>query len=77
PDGQTPMATVDGNFQTGIPAGLRHGSPIDAAVAIPVPPIPLEVGRYEWRLTIDGAGHENEWRLGFTRAEPPQQMLAA
>src|SRR4051794_29849961 len=62
PDGETPMATVDGNFQTGVPAGIRHGSTLDAVAAIPVPPIPLEVGRYyEWRLTIDGAGHDKEW----------------
>jgi hypothetical protein len=78
PDGETPMATVEGTFQTGIPPGVRHGVPLDAVAAIPVPPIPLEAGHYyEWRLTIDGAGHDKEWRLGFTRAEPPPQTLAA
>jgi hypothetical protein len=27
--------------------------------------LPLEPGRYEWRLTIDGDSHE-DWTLPFT-----------
>ena len=77
PDGETPMATVDGTFSTGIPPGVRHGSPLDAVAVIPLPPIPLQIGRYEWRLTIDGEGHDRDWRLAFTRAEAPPQQLAA
>jgi hypothetical protein len=28
-------------------------------------PLPLEPGRYEWRLTIDGEGRQ-DWSLAFT-----------
>jgi hypothetical protein len=70
PDGETPMATIEGTVSTGIPAGVKRGTPLDAVTAIPVPPLPLEPGRYEWRLTINGKGHE-DWRLPFTRANPP------
>jgi hypothetical protein len=34
-------------------------------VAVNSTPLPLEAGRYEWRLTIDGASRE-DWTLPFT-----------
>jgi hypothetical protein len=76
-DEESPLITVDGKFQTGIPAGVRHGVPLDAVDVIPVPALPLAVGRYEWRLTIDGTGHDREWKLAFTRAESPPGLRAA
>jgi hypothetical protein len=34
-------------------------------VAVNSTPLPLDAGRYEWRLTIDGASRE-DWTLPFT-----------
>lgn len=41
-------------FEVGRPAGLEHGSPIDASFALNVQPMPLAPGRYEWRLDVAG-----------------------
>jgi hypothetical protein len=58
-DGQPTL--VDGNplqvtleFETGRPPGLKPGTPIDWAQALNIGSIPLEPGRYEWQLAIDG-----------------------
>ena len=69
-DEDKPLITIEGTFHTGLPEGVKPGTPIDTVVAFPIPPLPLELGRYEWRLTIDGQGDEN-WHLGFTRADAP------
>jgi hypothetical protein len=66
-----PLILIESTFRTGIAAGIKPGTPIDAVAAFPIPPLPLQTGRYEWRLTIDGQGDE-DWHLGFTRADPPQ-----
>lgn len=56
---------IDGDLQTGRPAGIPRGTPIDASMAINLPPLPIEPGqRYEWRLTVDGLSNDN-WRLPF------------
>ena len=39
--------------EVGRPPGLPQGSPLDAAVALNIQPLPLGVGRYEWRLEYD------------------------
>ena len=67
---------VGGAFESGRPAGLRAGTPLDVALAINLPPLPLEPdGRYEWRLTMNGEGHDN-WRLAFsTRPGVPSEPL--
>ncbi len=39
-------------YEVGRPPGLPHGSLIDSALAIPVPPLPLKQGRYQWRFEI-------------------------
>ncbi len=58
-----------GEFEVGRPPGLKPGTPLDFPVAVTSTPLPLEPGRYEWRLTIDGASRE-DWTLPFTvRAE--------
>lgn len=74
PDGDE-LANIGGTFCTGIPAGVKQGTPIDAVLAFPIPPLALDPGRYEWRLTIDGKGDE-DWYLAFTRAEPPMAQAA-
>lgn len=58
-----------GEFEVGRPPGLKPGTPLDFPVAVTSTPLPLEPGRYEWRLTIDGASRE-DWTLPFSvRAE--------
>jgi hypothetical protein len=58
-----------GEFEVGRPPGLKPGTPLDFPVAVNSTPLPLEPGRYDWRLTIDGATRE-DWTMPFTvRAE--------
>ena len=66
---------IDRTFCMGIPAGIKQGTPLDAVAAFPIPPLPLVVGRYEWRLTIDGEAH-GDWYVAFTRAQPPLAKAA-
>jgi len=54
-----------GEFEVGRPPGLKPGTPLDFPVALNATPLPLEPGRYEWRLTIDGTSRE-DWTLPFT-----------
>jgi hypothetical protein len=54
-----------GEFEVGRPPGLKPGTPLDFPVAVNSTPLPLEPGRYEWRLTIDGNSRE-DWTLPFT-----------
>jgi hypothetical protein len=66
---------VEGQFEVGRPPGLKHGTPLDFAVAVNVPALPLAPdSRYLWRLEIDGESDE-DWYVGFTtRQAPPQQQ---
>jgi hypothetical protein len=54
-----------GDFEVGRPPGLKPGTPLDFPVAVNSTPLPLEPGRYEWRLTIDGESRA-DWTLPFT-----------
>ena len=54
-----------GEFEVGRPPGLKPGTPLDFPVAVNSTPLPLEAGRYEWRLTIDGSSR-SDWTLPFT-----------
>ena len=58
----------DVEFEVGRPAGLKPGTPIDFPLAFNLGPLPLEPGRYEWRLSIDGRT-DDDWRLPFTVRE--------
>ena len=58
-----------GEFEVGRPPGLKPGTPLDSPGAVNSVPLPLEPGRYEWRLTIDEQSRQ-DWTLPFTvRAE--------
>lgn len=72
-----PLA-IEGTFATGIPAGVKPGTPLDAVFAINLSGVPLEPGkRYEWRLSIDDRT-EDGWYLAFnTRPTTPPTALAA
>lgn len=60
---------IQGEFEVGRPTGLMAGTPLDAVVAINLPPIPIPPGgRYVWRLSINGES-KDEWYVAFsTRA---------
>ena len=53
---QTPSGPVQiaarAEVEAGRPAGLAHGSPLDGSFALNVQPLPLQPGRYQWRLEI-------------------------
>jgi hypothetical protein len=61
PGGTAPVEAL-GSIEVGRPPGVAPGSMLDAAFALNVPPIPLEPGRYQWRLELA----EHEQVAGFT-----------
>lgn len=63
-DGEQAVA-FGGEFEVGRPPGIKPGTPLDFPVAVNSSPLPLEPGRYEWRLTID-ADSRADWTLPFT-----------
>lgn len=64
-EGEEQAVAFGGDFEVGRPPGLKPGTPLDFPIAVNMTPLPLEAGRYEWRLTIDGEGRE-DWSLPFT-----------
>ena len=60
-DQQNQMTIV---FEVGRPAGLPRGSDLDLPLAVPLPPVDLTPGAYEWILHVDGKT-EAHWRLPF------------
>ena len=69
PQGDQPVL-VNARLEVQRPPGLTPGAPIDAAMAIGVPPFGLPAGRrYSWRLSVDGHQRE-DWVIEFaTRPE--------
>ena len=64
--GEEPIVFLDdAPFEVGRPAGIKPGTPLDFPLVLNSSPIPLEPGRYEWRLSIDGRSDE-DWRVAFT-----------
>lgn len=41
-----------GDIEVGRPPGATHGSPLTASMSLTIPPLPLDPGRYEWRLHV-------------------------
>lgn len=72
PDGEERPILIQGHFETGIPAGLIPGTPLDATLAFNIGALPLPPGaRYAWRLSIDEQTEE-KWQATFsTRPETP------
>ena len=52
--GSPAKVTMEFDLEVGRPAGLEHGSMIDAAMAFNIGPLPLPGGRYQWRLDLGG-----------------------
>jgi len=74
-EGDDQPVAFGGEFEVGRPPGLKPGTPLDFPVAVNSTPLPLEAGRYEWRLTIDGEADE-EWRLPFSVRLEPEESIA-
>jgi hypothetical protein len=53
-------------IEVGRPPGLKPGTPLDAALALTVGPLPLPPGRYQWRLTVA----EQEFSVSFEVRAP-------
>jgi len=76
PVGNSPLI-ISGDFEVGRPAGLLQGSPIDAAFAFNIAPIPLAPSsRYIWKLTIDGESRE-DWQVAFSTRAAEQPAISA
>jgi hypothetical protein len=72
PDVEEQPVAFGGEFEVGRPPGLKPGTPLDFPVAMNSTPLPLEPGRYEWRLTIDEEDRQ-DWSVPFTvRGEDAQ-----
>jgi len=71
PFGPQPLQ-VEMEFEVERPPGLIRGSTIDHAAAINVGGLPLQPGRYEWRLQIDNEQREG-WRAPFL-VRPTRQV---
>lgn len=56
--------TITLELEVGRPPGLSRGSDLDAPLAIPIPPMQLRPGRYEWVLSVDDQT-EDYWHLPF------------
>jgi hypothetical protein len=56
---------IQTDFETGRPAGVPRGMPLDVALTFAIAPgMPLLPGGYVWRLEIDGEGQDT-WRAPF------------
>lgn len=77
PDGEEVPLRFEGTLEVGRAPGLKPGSPIDAAMAINISPLPLDADqRYEWRLSINGE-HDDDWTLPFmVRPGGPVQPIS-
>jgi hypothetical protein len=68
-DGAAQPLRIEGEFEAGRPAGLKPGTPLDVALALNFPPLPLAAdGRYVWRLSI--AGFDGDWQVAFSTRPP-------
>ena len=67
---------AEGEFETGRPPCLIHGTPLDVPFIVPFGPLALAPGRYEVRMSIDGKTGE-DWRSAFTVTSALPQILAA
>ncbi len=45
---------AEGTVEVGRPPGIRHGTPIEAPMALNFPAVPLLPARYRWELLVNG-----------------------
>ncbi len=62
---------IHSSFEVGRPPGLKSGTPLDLALAINFPPLPLRPNsRYVWRCFIDEIASE-DWQVSFSTRPLP------
>jgi len=49
--------STDARVEVGRPPGIAPGSLLDASFVLNVPALPLQPGRYEWRVEVDQDSH--------------------
>lgn len=65
PRGDVPFE-IHSTFEAGRPPGIPHGTPLDVAFALSIPPLPLRPGgRYLWRCFINDST-DDAWQASFT-----------
>jgi hypothetical protein len=70
PEGDQPLR-IEGEFETGRPAGLPAGTDLDFAFVVNIGALPLTPGeRFEWRLWIDDLTEEEWCRVFLVRPAP-------
>ena len=62
--GRRPVV-IEAEFEVGRAPGAKPGTPITVPFALNLGPQPLQPGRYEWRLTVNGETRD-DWRVAFT-----------
>lgn len=62
--GQLAPVELVGEFEVERPPGLPEGTQLEAPIAINIPPLLLQPGRYTWELWIDEKRLE-EWGVSF------------
>lgn len=67
--GETPVR-AEGDIELGRPAGLRHGTPLDATFALNFEGLRLTAGGYVWELRV---ASNIAARIPFQVLAPPQQ----
>jgi hypothetical protein len=71
-EGDLPLR-LEGEFETGRPAGLPEGVALDVPIALNFGVLPLPPGqRFTWKLEIDGDTQEG-WEVSFTTRPEPRQ----
>jgi hypothetical protein len=58
----------DATIEVGRPPGVAPGTMLPASLAITVPPLPLNPGRYEWSVQVA----EHNFHAAFQVVNPPQ-----
>lgn len=70
PAGELQPFAFEGDLEAERPAGVRKGTPLDAAMAFNLHGLPLPAGgRYTWRFHADGETDEH-WQCAFSTRPP-------
>lgn len=62
--GQLAPVEVTGEFEVERPPDLPDGTQLEAPIAINIPPLLLQPGRYTWELWVDEMSLD-EWQVSF------------
>lgn len=63
PDGEEAIRS-QAELEVGRPPGMAAGSPLDYPFVMSLPPLPLQPGRYEWRLDLAEQTFHTDFQVG-------------